>query len=30
MHDVQAGFLALIDGSRRDGPVVLVFEDAHR
>jgi len=29
VHDVQAGFVALIDGLARDQPVVLVFEDAH-
>jgi class 3 adenylate cyclase/tetratricopeptide (TPR) repeat protein len=28
--DVQAGFVALIDGMARDHPVILVFEDAHR
>ncbi len=27
--DVQAGFVALIDGMARDHPVILVFEDAH-
>jgi class 3 adenylate cyclase/tetratricopeptide (TPR) repeat protein len=29
VHDVSAGFIALIDGLARDHPVVLVFEDAH-
>jgi class 3 adenylate cyclase/tetratricopeptide (TPR) repeat protein len=29
VQDVQAGFVALIDGLARDTPVVLVFEDAH-
>jgi class 3 adenylate cyclase/tetratricopeptide (TPR) repeat protein len=29
VHDVQAGFLALIDALARDRSVVLVFEDAH-
>lgn len=29
VHDVQAGFIALVDGLARDHPVVLVFEDAH-
>jgi predicted ATPase len=29
VSDVQAGFLALIDGVAKDRPVVLVFEDAH-
>jgi class 3 adenylate cyclase/tetratricopeptide (TPR) repeat protein len=28
VHDVQSGFLALIDGLARDRSVVLVFEDA--
>jgi class 3 adenylate cyclase/tetratricopeptide (TPR) repeat protein len=28
VHDVQAGFIALVDGLARDHPVVLVFEDA--
>ena len=27
--DVQAGFIALVDGMARDHPVILVFEDAH-
>ena len=27
--DVQAGFVALIDGMARDHPVILIFEDAH-
>jgi class 3 adenylate cyclase/tetratricopeptide (TPR) repeat protein len=29
VHDLQAGFLALIDGLARSNPAVLVFEDAH-
>jgi class 3 adenylate cyclase/tetratricopeptide (TPR) repeat protein len=29
VHDVQAGFLALIEGLAEDEPVVLVFEDVH-
>ena len=29
VHDVQAGFIALIDGLAREHPVVIVFEDAH-
>ena len=29
VHDVQAGFIGLIDGVARDHPVVIVFEDAH-
>lgn len=29
VHDVQAGFSALVDGLARDRPAVLVFEDAH-
>jgi len=29
VHDVQAGFIALVDGLARDHPVVIVFEDAH-
>jgi class 3 adenylate cyclase/tetratricopeptide (TPR) repeat protein len=29
VHDVQAGFLALVDGLSRDHPVALVFEDTH-
>ena len=29
VHDVQAGFIALVDGLARDHPVVMVFEDAH-
>src|SRR5262249_20220471 len=29
VHDVQAGFIGLVDGLARDHPVVLVFEDAH-
>jgi class 3 adenylate cyclase/tetratricopeptide (TPR) repeat protein len=29
VHNVQAGFLALMDGLARDHPVVLLFEDAH-
>ena len=28
VHDVQAGFVALVDGLSRDHPVLLVFEDA--
>ncbi len=29
VQDVQAGFVALVDGLARDAPAVLVFEDAH-
>ena len=29
VHDVQAGFIALVDALARDHPVALVFEDAH-
>ncbi|HEX9124724.1 MAG TPA: AAA family ATPase [Actinomycetota bacterium] len=29
VHDVRAGFIALIDGLAADRPTVLVFEDAH-
>jgi class 3 adenylate cyclase/tetratricopeptide (TPR) repeat protein len=29
VHDVQAGFLSLIDGLAAERPVVLVFEDVH-
>ena len=29
VHEVQAGFIDLVDGLARDHPVVLVFEDAH-
>jgi class 3 adenylate cyclase/tetratricopeptide (TPR) repeat protein len=29
VHDVQSGFLALIDGLAKDQPVLLIFEDAH-
>jgi class 3 adenylate cyclase/tetratricopeptide (TPR) repeat protein len=29
VSDVQAGFVALVDGMARDHPVILVFEDAH-
>jgi class 3 adenylate cyclase/tetratricopeptide (TPR) repeat protein len=29
VQDVQAGFVALVDGLARDTPAVLVFEDAH-
>ncbi len=29
VHDVHAGFIALIDGLAREHPVVLVFDDAH-
>jgi class 3 adenylate cyclase len=29
VNDVQAGFIALIDGMARDHPMVIVFEDAH-
>jgi class 3 adenylate cyclase/tetratricopeptide (TPR) repeat protein len=29
VHEVQAGFMALIDGLARDHPVLLLFEDAH-
>ena len=30
VHDVQAGFVALVDGLGSNSGVVLVFEDAHR
>jgi class 3 adenylate cyclase/tetratricopeptide (TPR) repeat protein len=29
VSDVQAGFLALVDGMARDHPVMMIFEDAH-
>jgi class 3 adenylate cyclase len=29
VSDVQAGFVALVDGMARDHPLILVFEDAH-
>jgi len=29
VHDVQAGFIALVDGLARDHPALLIFEDAH-
>ena len=29
VHEVQAGFIAVIDGMARDHPVLIVFEDAH-
>ena len=29
VHDVQAGFVSLVDGLAQDRPAVLVFEDAH-
>ena len=29
VSEVQAGFLALVDGMARDHPVMMVFEDAH-
>ncbi len=29
VHDVQAGFLSVIDGLARDHPVLIMFEDAH-
>jgi class 3 adenylate cyclase/tetratricopeptide (TPR) repeat protein len=29
VSDVQAGFIALVDGMARDHPLILVFEDAH-
>ena len=29
VHDVQAGFIALIDALSRDHPVALLFEDVH-
>ena len=29
VHEVQAGFVAAIDGLARDHPVLVVFEDAH-
>ncbi len=29
VHDVQAGFTAIVDGLARDHPVMMVFEDAH-
>src|SRR5205807_3868242 len=29
VHEVQTGFVSVIDGLARDHPVLLVFEDAH-
>src|SRR6267378_3137829 len=29
VHEVQAGFIAVIDGMARDHPVLIIFEDAH-
>jgi class 3 adenylate cyclase/tetratricopeptide (TPR) repeat protein len=29
VHNVQAGFIALMDGLARDHPLLLIFEDAH-
>jgi class 3 adenylate cyclase/tetratricopeptide (TPR) repeat protein len=29
VNDVQAGFVAVVDGMARDHPVIIVFEDAH-
>ena len=29
VHEVQAGFLSVIDGLARDHPVLIMFEDAH-
>jgi class 3 adenylate cyclase/tetratricopeptide (TPR) repeat protein len=29
VSDVQAGFIALVDGMARDHPVILIFEDTH-
>jgi class 3 adenylate cyclase/tetratricopeptide (TPR) repeat protein len=29
VNDVQAGFIAVVDGMARDHPVMLLFEDAH-
>jgi len=29
VHNVQAGFVALMDGLARDHPLLLIFEDAH-
>ncbi len=29
VSDVQAGFVALVDGMARDHPVIIIFEDAH-
>jgi class 3 adenylate cyclase/tetratricopeptide (TPR) repeat protein len=29
VHDVQAGFVAVIDGLARDHPVIVLFEDVH-
>src|SRR5450756_1182448 len=29
VSEVQAGFLALVDGMARDHPVMMIFEDAH-
>ena len=29
VHDVHAGFIALIDGLARDHPVLMIFDDAH-
>jgi len=30
VHDVQAGFVAIVDGLARDHPVMMLFEDAHQ
>jgi class 3 adenylate cyclase/tetratricopeptide (TPR) repeat protein len=29
VHDVQAGFIAIVDGLARDHPMMMLFEDAH-
>jgi class 3 adenylate cyclase/tetratricopeptide (TPR) repeat protein len=29
VHDVQAGFIALVDGLAKNNPAILVFEDTH-
>ena len=29
VNDVQAGFIALVDGMAREHPVLIIFEDAH-
>ncbi len=29
VHDVQAGFISLVDAMARDHPIALIFEDAH-
>ena len=29
VSDVQAGFVALVDGMARDHPLIIIFEDAH-